>query len=103
MAASTPDLPLRVGSPVRQGGHRADRQRRALVTAHVPLRPSWTCVGCGSPWRCETRKRQLLAEYDGAPVSLGLFMAGHFGEAVRDMPPGAEQKTYWRFLGWLRG
>jgi hypothetical protein len=30
-------------------------------------------------------------------------MAGHFGEAVRDMPPGAEQKTYWRFLGWLRG
>ncbi len=73
------------------------------MTAHVPLRPAWTCAGCGEPWPCQTRKRQLLAEYDGTPVSLGLFMAGHFVAAVRDVPAGAEREMYRRFLGWLRG
>jgi len=71
------------------------------MTSHLPRRPSWTCLGCGAPWPCHTRRIQLLAEYDGAPVSLGLLMADYLNDALHDLPAGASPDVYWRFLGWL--
>ncbi|MEO3775680.1 hypothetical protein ABGB16_02280 [Micromonospora sp. B11E3] len=31
--------------------------------AHVPVRLSWDCAGCGEPWPCADRRRRLLVEY----------------------------------------
>ncbi|QGL46081.1 hypothetical protein GCE86_02855 [Micromonospora terminaliae] len=71
------------------------------MTDHGPVLPVWTCAGCGSPWPCPTRRRELLAEYDRAPVSLSIYMASHLVSAAQDMgwaPAGALHR---RFLGWL--
>jgi hypothetical protein len=70
---------------------------------HVPLRPQWTCTGCGAPWPCPTRRRQLLAEYESASASLGLLMSLYFHDAICELPAGAEGEVYRRFFGWLRG
>jgi hypothetical protein len=72
------------------------------MTIHLPRRPAWTCLGCGAAWPCETRKKQLLAEYDGTPVSLGLLMSSYLNDAMHDLPPCAEHHPYQRFLGWIR-
>jgi hypothetical protein len=72
------------------------------VSAHQPVRPSWTCAGCGAPWPCATRRRELRAEFDGATVSLGLYMAPMFVDACEDLADAPAGELYWRFLGWLR-
>jgi hypothetical protein len=72
------------------------------VTVHLPRRPAWNCLGCGAPWPCETRKKQLLAEYDGTPVSLGLLMTDYFNDAMHDLPRWATSHAYLRFVGWIR-
>jgi hypothetical protein len=75
----------------------------AAMTAHMPVRPGWYCGGCGTPWPCPTRCRQLLAEHEGASVSLTVLMTGYFNDAAWDLadhPPG---DLYRRFVGWTRG
>jgi len=71
------------------------------VSAHQPVRPTWLCGGCGDPWPCVSRRRQLLAEYDRAPVSLTLYLAALFVDAVQDLPAAASGELYARFIGWL--
>jgi hypothetical protein len=44
---------------------------------------------------------QLLAEYDGAPVSLALLMSTYFCEAAHELPDARAGDLYTRFLGWL--
>nr|WP_242624227.1 hypothetical protein [Micromonospora kangleipakensis] len=39
------------------------------MTAHWPVPPLWSCGGCGAPWPCPTRCRELRADVDDAPVS----------------------------------
>ncbi|MFF5171639.1 hypothetical protein ACFY3U_03270 [Micromonospora sp. NPDC000089] len=72
------------------------------MTTHGPVPPTWSCGGCGLPWPCETRRRELRAEFDRAPVSLALYMGSHLVSAAADLawlPAGALHR---RFLGWVR-
>ncbi|RAO46280.1 hypothetical protein [Micromonospora saelicesensis] len=43
------------------------------------------CGGCGADWPCETRRRELRAEYDRAPVSLALYLAAQLVDAAQDL------------------
>ncbi|QOC92117.1 hypothetical protein [Micromonospora craniellae] len=71
------------------------------MTAHGPVVPIWTCAGCGAPWPCRTRRQELRAEYDRAPVSLALYMGACFLAASRDMGWAPAGLLHRRFLGWL--
>ncbi|MFV2018362.1 hypothetical protein [Micromonospora sp. LOL_023] len=72
------------------------------MTAHRPVRPSWICAGCGLSWPCETRRRELLAEYAGARVSLSVYLATCLLDAMADLPQDRCGDVYWRFMGWWR-
>ncbi len=71
------------------------------MTVHVPVRPSWMCGGCPTPWPCHTRRHQLLAEYAAAPVSLGLYLGGCLVDATRDLADVPAGRLYVRFVGWI--
>lgn len=73
------------------------------MSMHLPVRPAWTCRACGREWPCPTRKRQLLAEYEGARVSLTLYLSGYFIEACTDLPDACCGGLHNRFLGWAMG
>jgi hypothetical protein len=72
------------------------------MTAHHPVAPGWSCGGCGAEWPCDTRRRELLAEYDSAPVSLGLYLGDHLIDAAQDLADIPAGYLHFRFLGWLR-
>jgi hypothetical protein len=74
-----------------------------VASLHMPARPAWICACCWESWPCHTRRAQLRAEFDGAPVSLGLLMGAHFVEAAHDLPAVTAGELYARFLGWIRG
>ncbi|GHJ16235.1 hypothetical protein [Micromonospora sp. AKA38] len=72
------------------------------ATAHGPVLPAWTCGGCDAPWPCAERRRELRAEYEGASVSLAMYLGAQLVRATADLgwaPAGALHR---RFLGWLR-
>jgi len=69
----------------------------------MPAGPSWLCNGCGAPWPCLTKQRQLLAEFTDAPTSLTLYMAGRLSDAAGDRRDLPAEELYDRFLGWARG
>jgi hypothetical protein len=71
------------------------------MSDHNAVRPDWSCGGCGDAWPCHTRMVQLLAEYDGAPVSLALLMSTYLCEAAYELPNTRAGDLYTRFLGWL--
>jgi hypothetical protein len=68
------------------------------MSAHTPVRAVWTCAGRRDAWPCQTRRRQLMAEYAQAPASLSLFMNRCLANDLPDIPAG---DLYARFLGWL--
>ncbi|MFG1677388.1 hypothetical protein [Micromonospora sp. NPDC049282] len=72
------------------------------MSAHGPVLPVWTCDGCGGPWPCETRRRELRAEYAGAPISLALYMGAQLARATADLSWAPARALHRRFLGWLR-
>jgi hypothetical protein len=72
-----------------------------MTTLHVPLRPSWACAVCYESWPCFSRRRQLTAEYDRAPVSLSLLMSSYFVKAADDLHQVPAGTLHLRFLGWL--
>ena len=55
------------------------------VTTHGPVLPIWSCGGCAAPWPCPTRRRELRAEFDGAPVSLALYLGAQLVRAAEDL------------------
>jgi hypothetical protein len=75
---------------------------------HIPLRPSWQCGTCEeTAWPCETAKIDLVAGYHGMRISLSLYLAGLYIEAMDDIyVRGADKTTldprqlFERFLGW---
>ncbi|MET8277411.1 hypothetical protein [Micromonospora sp. NPDC005174] len=73
---------------------------------HVPLRPIWLCRACGQPWPCGRAKLALVAEYDGNPVSLYLYLARLLHDAIDDLhklnpaTTGCASDIFDRFLGW---
>ncbi|MGC4868322.1 hypothetical protein ACLQ3B_23150 [Micromonospora sp. DT53] len=72
------------------------------MSVHGPVLPIWSCGGCGLPWPCATRKRELRAEFDNAPISLAIYLGAQLVRASEDLtwlPAGALHR---RFLGWLR-
>lgn len=73
-----------------------------MVNLHQPVRPVWSCASCGREWPCPSRRGQLLAEYDGALVSLSVTMSSYLYEAVGDLPKVYAGELYQRFLGWIR-
>ncbi|MFB9547187.1 hypothetical protein [Micromonospora sagamiensis] len=70
------------------------------MTTHGPVPPSWTCWGCGCSWPCLTRKRELFAEFDKAPVSLSLYLSGQLVRAAEDLTWVPAGVLHHRFLGW---
>lgn len=72
-----------------------------MASLHVPARPAWICACCWESWPCHTRRAQLRAEYDGAPVSLGLLMGAHFVQAAQDQPREPAGELYAQFFGWI--
>ncbi|MGC5032854.1 hypothetical protein [Micromonospora sp. DT229] len=71
------------------------------MTTHGPVLPFWTCAGCELPWPCRTRRRELLIEYENAPVSLALYMGTQLVSAAQDMGWAPAGVLHRRFLGWL--
>jgi len=72
------------------------------MTAHNPVAQVWECSGCGGPWPCRTRQRELTATYPRAPASLVTYMSRCMAVArveLSDVPEGA---LHARFLGWIR-
>jgi hypothetical protein len=76
-----------------------DRHER---TTHGPVLPLWTCGGCNLPWPCATRKRELRAEFERAPVSLALYMGSYLVWAAQDLSWIPACGLHQRFLGWVR-
>ncbi|MGC9665555.1 flavin reductase [Planosporangium sp. 12N6] len=74
-----------------------------MTALHSPIRPQWICVGCGYAWPCPTRRGQLAAEYDRAPVCLSLLMSAHFVQAAADLPGVPAGDLRMRFVVWLPG
>ncbi|MFR9780103.1 hypothetical protein ACL02O_29105 [Micromonospora sp. MS34] len=72
------------------------------MSTHGPVMPIWSCGGCGLPWPCVTRRRELRAEYADAPVSLALYLGAYLVQATEDMPWTPAGVLHRRFLGWTR-
>ncbi|NHO79517.1 hypothetical protein DLJ60_24040 [Micromonospora chalcea] len=72
------------------------------MTTHGPVLPVWSCGGCGAPWPCPTRRRELRAEFAGAPVSLSLYMGSYLVWAAEDLTWVPAGVLHQRFLGWVR-
>ncbi|MFG3684854.1 hypothetical protein [Micromonospora sp. NPDC047740] len=72
------------------------------MSTHGPVVPIWSCGGCGAPWPCATRRRELQAEFVDAPMSLALYMGSQFVRAAEDLTWAPAGTLHRRFLGWLR-
>ncbi|MFI2661357.1 hypothetical protein [Micromonospora carbonacea] len=74
----------------------------AQPVAHLPVRPTWACTGCGDPWPCAAARAHLLAEYADDQLMLSVHLARHLVDAISDLTPGKPGERYARFLGWVR-
>ncbi|MEV0724843.1 hypothetical protein AB0I37_18930 [Micromonospora purpureochromogenes] len=72
------------------------------MTTHGPVLPIWSCGGCGGPWPCETRRRELRAEFAEGRVSLALYMGAQLARATEDLHWTPAGILHRRFLGWVR-
>jgi len=73
-----------------------------MVSDHRAMRPSWQCASCGGPWPCHSAQLRLWAEFDGALVSLALYLTGTFVDACQDLRYESAGVLHHRFLGWIR-
>jgi hypothetical protein len=71
------------------------------MSVHVALRPSWSCAGCGAPWPCMTRRRQLRAEYHRGRPELSALMGFYLTQAQSDVPGASPAGLDARFIGWI--
>lgn len=72
------------------------------MSTHGPVLPIWSCGGCGGPWPCATRRRELRAEFDGAPASLAIYMGSYLVWAAEDLVWVPAGRLHERFVGWTR-
>lgn len=72
---------------------------------HRMGRPHGRCTACGALWPCQPAKLALLVEFEGARVSLAVYLASLLHDALSDAyalglrPAPAELHA--RFLGWF--
>lgn len=71
------------------------------MTNHVAAAPTWICVGCSQEWPCPTRRRELLAEYQGARASLAIYLGTLFVQASQDLQYVPAGWLHNRFVGWI--
>ncbi|GIJ27961.1 hypothetical protein Vqi01_31230 [Micromonospora qiuiae] len=95
------------------GDPRGPRQRRVLAridavrpaeprsSAHVPVRPSWNCAGCGQEWPCPYRRRRLLQRYARERITLHIYLGMQLVDAASDLRHLPADTLNTRFLGWL--
>ncbi|MDG4769973.1 hypothetical protein [Solwaraspora sp. WMMD792] len=70
---------------------------------HVPVRPVWSCSGCGPrvDWPCGYARAELTANLD--PISRSMYAAERMVEAIADLPAEATPgELFTRFLAWTR-
>jgi hypothetical protein len=82
----------------------------ALAPAlHLPLKPLWICRTDAQPWPCADARLDLTEGFRGKTISLTLFLASQFVEALNDLhaidpalgDPPDPHALYQRFLGWV--
>jgi hypothetical protein len=59
------------------------------------------CIGCGRPWPCPPRRRQLLDAYADSPTALALVLSSALMDACRDLPNVRAGELYQQVVGWL--
>jgi hypothetical protein len=59
------------------------------------------CIGCGRPWPCPPRRRQLLDTYADSPTALALVLSSALMDACRDLPNVRAGELYQQVVGWL--
>jgi hypothetical protein len=84
--------------------------RSIIVPApHLPLRPLWICRLDAQPWPCAQARLDLVDGFRDRTLSLTLYLAGQFVEALGDLnaidpelgrPPDS-RVLYERFIGWV--
>jgi hypothetical protein len=72
-----------------------------VIRYHLPSRPGWTCVVCGDPYPCLTRREQLLDEFRGAWIQLAVFMSIDYADAATELSMISAQDLHARFF-WYR-
>ena len=81
----------------------------ASAALHLPLRPLWICRIDLYPWPCANARLDLTNGYRDMTISLSLFLASQFVEALNDLhtidptlgPPPDPRVVYERFMGWV--
>jgi hypothetical protein len=74
-----------------------------MTTLHRPVARTWSCLACGGPWPCQTRRGHLLGQYTGAPASLALVLGSAMIEAAADLRGVPAGELPDQFIGWLPG
>jgi hypothetical protein len=79
----------------------ATASRVVAMSEHQPHRGTWMCIGCGQPWPCPPRRRQLLDTYADSPTALALVLSSALMDACRDLPNVRAGEPYQQVVGWL--
>ena len=67
-----------------------------MTRTHRPRRPAWTCQGCSRAWPCPPALHLLAAQLPR--ISLCMYLASAFMDAMRDRPDLPPAELYQRFL-----
>ena len=93
----------RARAAVAQPGRGAPPVTRLDDVLRVPVRPVWSCSGCGPlvDWPCGYARAELTANLD--PISRSMYAAERMVEAIADLPEEATPgEMFTRFLAWTR-
>ena len=71
------------------------------MSDHQPLPDTWDCLACSEEWPCQTRRRQLIARYEGAPDQLAAYLASTYARARSDLSQVPVLALHRRFVGWV--
>lgn len=70
------------------------------MTAHVPARPSWTCVVDGAEWPCHDARQTVLAMHGGQAEPAQRQMLRLMALAMDEMGEHDTPAMYRRFVSW---
>jgi hypothetical protein len=67
----------------------------------VPVRPSWACHACGSPWPCLPARLAEKTTATTDPTATAVYLGMRWLTACEDLDIPADM-LWLRFAGWLR-